>query len=96
MLVCGYLGMLDILSQTSKLECSVMEVPPNTLDKDEVNNNNDMGWRALGGGRGRMEPATTINAGASSWWGSSTQCGGTPRMMAGGVRQSQLLVGWDL
>ena len=38
---------------------------------------------ALGGEGGRKEPATTINAGASSWWGSFTQCGGTPRMMAG-------------
>ena len=65
--VCGYLGMLDILSQTSKLECSVMEVPPNTLDKDEVNNNNDMGWRAPGGDGGRKDPATSVTVGASSW-----------------------------
>ena len=60
-----------------------MEVPPNSLYKEEVNTNNDLGWRALGGVGGRNEPATTINAGASSWWGSFTQCGGTPRMMAG-------------
>ena len=65
--VCGYLGMLDILSQTSKLECSVMEVPPNTLDKDEVNNNNDMGWRALGGDGRRKDPATSVSVGARSW-----------------------------
>ena len=60
-----------------------MEVPPNSLDKEEVNTNYDLGWRALGGDGGRKEPATAINAGASSWWGSFTQCGGTPRMMAG-------------
>ena len=65
--VCGYLGMLDILSQTSKLECSVMEVPPNTLDKDEVNNNNDMGWRALGRDGRRKDPATSVTVGARSW-----------------------------
>ena len=60
-----------------------MEVPPNSLYKEEVNTKNDLGWRALGGVGGSKEPATTINAGASSWWGSFTQCGGTPRMMAG-------------
>ena len=38
---------------------------------------------ALGGVGGRKEPATSNTAGASSWWGSSIQCGGTPRMMAG-------------
>ena len=42
---------------------------------------------ALGGEGGRKEPATTINAGASSWWGSFTQCGGTPRMMAAAARR---------
>ena len=60
-----------------------MEVPPNSLYKEEVNTNNDLGWRALGGDGGRKEPAITIIAGASSWRGSFTQCGGTPRMMAG-------------
>ena len=30
-----------------------------------------------------MEPDTTIIAGASSWRGTFTQCGGIPRMMAG-------------
>ena len=70
-----------------------MEVPPNSLYKEEVNTNNDLGWRALGGGGGRMEPATTINAGASSWWGSFTQCGGTPRMMAGCAWWSQWQIG---
>ena len=62
-----------------------MEVPPNSLDKEEVNTNYDLGWRALGGDGGRKEPAITIIAGASSWRGSFTQCGGTPRMMAGTV-----------
>ena len=38
---------------------------------------------ALGGEGGRKEPATSNIAGASSWWGSSIQCGGIPRMMAG-------------
>ena len=42
------------------------------------------------------EPATTINAGASSWWGSFTQCGGTPRMMAGCARRSQWQRLWRL
>ena len=32
-----------------------------------------------------MEPDTTIIAGASSWRGTFTQCGGIPRMMAGSV-----------
>ena len=31
-----------------------------------------------------QRPATTNNARASSWWGTFTQCGGAPRMMAGG------------
>ena len=38
---------------------------------------------ALGGKGGRKEPDTTIIAGASSWRGTFTQCGGIPRMMAG-------------
>ena len=62
-----------------------MEVPPNSLDKEEVNTNYDLGWRALGGDGGRKEPAITIIAGASSWRGSFTQCGGIPRMMAGSM-----------
>ena len=32
-----------------------------------------------------MEPDTTIIAGASSWRGTFTQCGGIPRMMAGSL-----------
>ena len=32
-----------------------------------------------------MEPDTTIIAGASSWRGTFTQCGGIPRMMAGSM-----------
>ena len=44
---------------------------------------------ALGGVGGRKEPATSNTAGASSWWGSFTQCGGTPRMMAGCAWWSQ-------
>ena len=68
-----------------------MEVPPNSLYKEEVNTKNDLGWRALGGVGGSKEPATTIKAGASSWWGLFIQCGGTPRMMAGCARESQLL-----
>ena len=44
-----------------------MEVPPNSLDKEEVNTNNDLGWRALGGDGGRKDLATSTTAGASSW-----------------------------
>ena len=40
---------------------------------------------ALGGEGGRKEPDTTIIAGASSWRGTFTQCGGIPRMMAGSL-----------
>ena len=43
-----------------------MEVPPNSLDKEEVNTNNDLGWRALGGDGGRKDPATSVTVGASS------------------------------
>ena len=42
-----------------------------------------------------QRPATTINAGASSWWGLFIQCGGTPRMMAGCACQL-LPSGWSL
>ena len=78
-----------------------MEVPPNSLDKEEVNTNYDLGWRALGGDGGRKEPAITIIAGASSWRGSFTQCGGTPRMMAstvlgGGRRLYNINSPWEV
>ena len=43
-----------------------MEVPPNSLDKEEVNTNNDLGWRARGGDGGRKDLASSTSAGASS------------------------------
>ena len=64
------------------IEVFYKEDPPNSLEREEVNNN-DLGRRSPWWGGGRKEPATTIKAGASSWWGSFTQCGGTPRIMAG-------------
>ena len=45
----------------------------------------DLGRRSPWWSGGRMEPDTTIIAGASSWRGTFTQCGGIPRMMAGSM-----------
>ena len=70
--------------EKGRIEVAGKEDPPNSLQREEVNNN-DLGRRSPWWGGGRKEPATTIKAGASSWWGSFTQCGGTPRMMAGTV-----------
>ena len=53
------------------------EDPPNSLEREGVIRTNWEGG-ALGGVGGRKEPATSNTAGASSWWGSFTQCGGTP------------------
>ena len=62
------------------------------------NNDNNLGRRRPWWKGGRKEPATTVNAGASSWWGSFTQCGGTPLIMAGKARwcrwRSRLQPGW--
>ena len=44
-----------------------MEVPPNSLDKEEVNTNNDLGWRALGGDGGRKEPAPRSSQSSAGW-----------------------------
>ena len=64
--------------------CQKKEDPPSSLQREEVNNN-DLGRRSPWWGGGRKEPAITNNAGASSWRGSFTQCGGIPRMMAGSM-----------
>ena len=49
-----------------------MEVPPNSLQREEVNNNDLGRWSPWWGGR--QEGTSSSNtAGASSWWGSFTQ-----------------------